>query len=171
MSRRIARLIRLRKPCRSSGDHCDPRRFGLWSGPHPSRCPPERSRARAYYVGSPTWRPAYEAHNDYRTTSPAFGRTLPLPRAWPQQTKQARDSFGPRTPNFTAAVSWPKNKGTYRLISDHDMVPWCYADIDDKDKGRVLAACKLGGRCEITGTITGHGEFGWVKITSVSRKP
>jgi hypothetical protein len=32
--------------------------------------------------------------------------------------------------------------------------------LDDKDKGRVLDACKLGDRCEIKGTIRGHaGRF------------
>jgi hypothetical protein len=38
---------------------------------------------------------------------------------------------------------------------------------DDKDKSRVLNACKLGDRCEIKGIIRGHGTFGWVEITSV----
>jgi hypothetical protein len=51
------------------------------------------------------------------------------------------------------------------------MLAWCDAEIGDKDEGRVLGACKLGQRCEIKGTIRGHGTFGWVEINSVKALP
>jgi hypothetical protein len=76
-------------------------------------------------------------------------------------------------------VVWPKNsqfncsgiliqdEGTYQLKPDEGMLAWCDAEIEGKDKGRVLDACTVGDRCEIKGVIRGHGAFGWVKITSV----
>jgi hypothetical protein len=73
----------------------------------------------------------------------------------------------PRNSQFTCSGVLAQEQGTYRLTPDQGMLTWCDADIDDKDKGRVLDACKLGDRCEIKGTIRGHGTFGWVKITSV----
>jgi len=77
---------------------------------------------------------------------------------------------------------WPKNsrfacsgvlaqEDGYRLTPDGGMLTWCSADIDDKDESRVLRACKPGQRCEIKGTITGHGAFTWVEITSVKALP
>jgi uncharacterized protein YecT (DUF1311 family) len=58
-------------------------------------------------------------------------------------------------------------QGTYQLTPDQGMLAWCDADIDDKDKSRVLNTCKLGDHCEIKGIIRGHGAFAWVEITSV----
>lgn len=77
------------------------------------------------------------------------------------------------------SVIWPKNSqficrgvlvhegGTYRLTPDQGMLAWCDADIAENDNGRVLNVCKLGDRCEIKGTINGHGAFGWVAISSI----
>ena len=77
---------------------------------------------------------------------------------------------------------WPKNSrfvcsgvlaqdDGYRLTPDQGMLTWCSADIDDKDEARVLGACKPGQRCEIKGTIMGHGTFNWTAISSVKALP
>ena len=73
----------------------------------------------------------------------------------------------PKNSQFTCSGILAQEQGTYRLAPDQRMLTWCDADIDNKDKGRVLDACKLGDRCKIKGTIRGHGTFGWVEITSV----
>jgi hypothetical protein len=78
---------------------------------------------------------------------------------------------------------WPKNslfvcrgvvaqeEGTFRLKPDQDMLTWCDAEVGGKDEVRVLRSCKLGERCEIRGMISGHGTFGWAKITSIKALP
>jgi hypothetical protein len=73
----------------------------------------------------------------------------------------------PKNSQFNCSGVLAEEDGTYRLKPDQGMLAWCDADIDNKDKGGVLRACKLGDRCEIEGTIRGHGAFGWVEITSV----
>jgi uncharacterized protein YecT (DUF1311 family) len=75
----------------------------------------------------------------------------------------------PKNSKFSCSGVLTQEQGTYRLTPDQGMLVWCDADIGDKDKGRLLDACKLGDRCEIKGTIMGHGAFGWVEITSVRK--
>lgn len=73
----------------------------------------------------------------------------------------------PTNSQFSCSGFLVQEEGTYRLNPVHGMLTWCDADIGSNDKGRVLEACGLKDRCEIEGTIRGHGNFGWVKITSV----
>jgi len=76
----------------------------------------------------------------------------------------------PKNSQFTCRGVLTQEEGTYRLAPGPRMLTWCDADIGDKDAGRVLNACKLADRCEIKGTIKGHGIFGWVEITSVKAR-
>jgi hypothetical protein len=76
----------------------------------------------------------------------------------------------PKNSRFTCSGVLVHDDG-YALKPDDDMLTWCSADIDDKDEGRVLGACKAGGRCEIKGTIAGHGTFSWTAISSVKALP
>lgn len=76
----------------------------------------------------------------------------------------------PKNSRFTCSGVLVHDDG-YSLKPDDDMLTWCSADIDDKDEGRVLGACKAGGRCEIKGTIAGHGTFAWTAISSVRALP
>jgi hypothetical protein len=73
----------------------------------------------------------------------------------------------PKNSQFTCRGVLAHEQGTYRLTPDQGMLAWCDADIDDKDKDRVLDTCKLGDRCEMKGIIRGHGAFGWVEVTSI----
>jgi len=84
----------------------------------------------------------------------AASQTDPTP-AWPKNSQ------------FNCSGILVQEEGIFQLKPDQGMLPWCGADIEDKDKGRVLAVCKVGSRCEIKGVINGHGAFSWVKITSV----
>ncbi|EJN15563.1 hypothetical protein PMI42_00855 [Bradyrhizobium sp. YR681] len=70
---------------------------------------------------------------------------------------------------FTCRGVLAEEQGVLKLTPDQAMLTWCDADIDDKDRGRVLNVCKVGDRCEIKGTIRGHGAFGWVEIKSIVR--
>ena len=76
----------------------------------------------------------------------------------------------PKNSQFNCSGVLTQEEGTYRLKPDQGNLTWCDADIDGKDKGRVLDGCKLGDRCEIKGTISGHGAFSWVEITSVGNR-
>jgi hypothetical protein len=77
----------------------------------------------------------------------------------------------PKNSKFTCSGVLVQEQGGYRLTPDQGMLAWCDADIDDQDKDRVLVACKLGERCEIKGTIRGHGTFRWIAFTSVKARP
>ena len=61
--------------------------------------------------------------------------------------------------------------GGYLLLPDPDSTPWCPAYIGDDDKSpqarKVLKTCKVGGRCHIEGTFSGHGNFYWTQLSSV----
>jgi hypothetical protein len=83
------------------------------------------------------------------------------------ENKTDRRFVWPKNSQFNCSGILVLDEGSYQLKADESMLTWCDADIDDKDKGRVLDACTVGGRCEIKGTILGHGAFTWVKITSV----
>lgn len=95
---------------------------------------------------------------DSRSTPAAANKTDPR-FVWPKNSQ------------FTCGGVLAKEQTTYRLTPDPHMLAWCDAYIEDKDKDRVLGVCKLGNRCEIKGTIRGHGAFGWVEITSVKAIP
>jgi hypothetical protein len=73
----------------------------------------------------------------------------------------------PKDNRFTCRGILAEEQGALQLRPDQNMLTWCDADIDDKDRGRVLSVCKLGDHCEIKGIIRGHGTFGWVAITSI----
>jgi hypothetical protein len=73
----------------------------------------------------------------------------------------------PENSQFTCRGLLAHEEDAYRLAPDQGVLVWCDADIGDKDSGRVLNVCKLGDRCEIKGTIRGHGAFGWVEISSI----
>jgi hypothetical protein len=75
----------------------------------------------------------------------------------------------PKNSQFNCSGILIQDEGTYQLKPDDGMLTWCDAEIEDKDKSRVLDACTVGERCEIKGVIRGHGNFFWVKITSVRR--
>ena len=75
----------------------------------------------------------------------------------------------PKDNRFTCRGVLAEEQGGLRLTPDQNMLTWCDADIDDKDRSRVLNVCRLGNRCEIKGTIRGHGAFGWVEIKSIVR--
>jgi hypothetical protein len=74
----------------------------------------------------------------------------------------------PKNSQFTCRGVLTQEEGTYRLTPDQNMLTWCDADIGDKDRGRLLDACRLGGRCEIKGIIRGHGVFGWSEISVIA---
>lgn len=74
----------------------------------------------------------------------------------------------PKDNRFTCRGILAEEQGALQLTPDQNMLTWCDADIDDKDRSRVLSICKLGDHCEIKGTIRGHGTFGWVAITSIT---
>ncbi|RXT41957.1 hypothetical protein B5V03_25995 [Bradyrhizobium betae] len=75
----------------------------------------------------------------------------------------------PKDNRFTCSGVLAEEQGILLLTPDQNMLTWCDADIDDKYRSRVLNVCKLGDRCEIKGTIRGHGAFGWVEINSIVR--
>lgn len=75
----------------------------------------------------------------------------------------------PKDNRFTCRGILSEDQGTLMLAPDQNMLTWCDAEIDDKDRSRVLQVCKLGNHCEIRGTIRGHGTFGWVAINSIAR--
>ncbi|SEM72922.1 hypothetical protein [Bradyrhizobium sp. OK095] len=75
----------------------------------------------------------------------------------------------PKDNRFTCRGVMAEEQGVLLLTPDQNMLTWSDADIDDKDRIRVLKVCKLGDRCEIKGTIRGHGTFGWVEINSIVR--
>ncbi len=83
--------------------------------------------------------------------------------------KPAAKFVWPKDNRFTCRGILAEDQGSLKLTPDQNMLAWCDADIDDKDGGRVLDVCKLGDRCEIKGTIRGHGTFGWVEIKSIVR--
>ena len=77
----------------------------------------------------------------------------------------------PKDSYFTCRGVLSQDEGTHRLAPDQGMLPWCAADIGDRDERRVLKACKLGNACEIKGTIRGRGTFAWAAIASVNPVP
>jgi hypothetical protein len=83
------------------------------------------------------------------------------------EKKTDRRFVWPKHSQFNCRGILAQDEGTYQLKRDENMLTWCDADIDEKDKGRVLDTCTVGDRCEIKGVIRGHGAFAWVKITSV----
>ena len=83
------------------------------------------------------------------------------------ETKKDPIFVWPKNSQFICSGILIQDEGMYQLKPDKGMLTWCDADIEDKDKGRVLDACTVGDTCEIRGTIRGHGAFGWVTITSV----
>jgi hypothetical protein len=85
--------------------------------------------------------------------------------------KTDRRFVWPKNSQFNCSGILAQDEGAYHLKSDEGMLAWCDAGIDDRDKGRVLNNCTVGGRCEIKGAIAGHGVFAWVKITSVRSLP
>jgi Bacterial SH3 domain len=82
-------------------------------------------------------------------------------------TKTDSRFIWPKNSQFNCSGILIQDEGTYQLKPDEGMLAWGDAEIEGKDKGRVLDACTVGDRCEIKGVIRGHGAFGWVKITSV----
>jgi hypothetical protein len=105
------------------------------------------------------------------TALPSFAQRLAGVSALAAANETDPTLVWPKNSKFTCSGVLTQEQGTYRLASDQGMLTWCDADIDDKYKGRVLDACKLGDRCEIKGTIKGHGAFWWVDITSVKAAP
>ena len=85
------------------------------------------------------------------------------------ETKTDPRFVWPKNSQFNCSGILIQDEGTYQLKPDEGMLTWCDAEIEDKDKSRVLDACTVGERCEIKGVIGGHGNFFWVKITSVRR--
>jgi hypothetical protein len=83
------------------------------------------------------------------------------------ETKTDPRLVWPKNSQFNCSGILIQGEGTYQLKPDEGMLVWCDAEIEGKDKGRILDACTVGNRCEIKGVIRGHGAFLWVKITSV----
>jgi hypothetical protein len=83
------------------------------------------------------------------------------------ENKTDRRFAWPKNSQFNCRGILVQDEGTFQLKRDEDMLTWCDADIDEKDKGRVLDTCTVGDRCEIKGVIRGHGAFAWFKVTSV----
>jgi hypothetical protein len=75
----------------------------------------------------------------------------------------------PKDNRFACRGIMAEEQGVLLLTPDQNMLTWCDAEIGDKDRSRVLNVCKIGDRCEIKGTIRGHGTFGWVEIDTIVR--
>lgn len=89
--------------------------------------------------------------------------------AAPAANKPDPKSAWPKHSRFTCRGVLSEDQGTLMLAPDQTMLTWCNAEIDDKDRRRILQVCNLGDRCQIKGTISGHGTFGWVAIHSIAR--
>lgn len=86
-------------------------------------------------------------------------------------------------------LTWPKNSqftcsgvltvqdGELQLNPDPGSKTWCDASFNGEQyqvaksdiAKRVKAVCAEGDRCQVKGTIEGHGVFYWTKITSVKK--
>ncbi len=76
----------------------------------------------------------------------------------------------PKESRFDCLGSLVREDGILQLAPEKGMLTWCDADISSSEEKRVLSECQLGQACRITGTIRGHGTFGWVKIISIQMR-
>src|SRR5262245_45170226 len=86
----------------------------------------------------------------------------------------------PKNSQFTCTGVLTAKEGELRLDPDKGMLAWCWALFDGPEgygvtkfdaAKRVKATCSVGDRCQVKGTIQGHGEFFWTKIISVKKLP
>jgi hypothetical protein len=61
----------------------------------------------------------------------------------------------------------------YMLVADPNSKSlWCDAAIGEGESSplarQVLKTCKIGGRCHIEGSFSGHGIFFWTQISAVT---
>jgi hypothetical protein len=86
---------------------------------------------------------------------------------WPNTNRF--DCTGTLKLNTIVVPSTSKTEAWYSLEPIKGMKVRCDADIGPELAGRVLKTCSTENRCEIKGTIAGHGAYVWTRIDSVRK--